>query len=51
MQTFNHIECISSHFLWNSQEKFEETDSSDAVKFIELTLKFNVQIKALENKF
>lgn len=34
----------------SEEEKPEEFDSSDAVKFIELTLKFNVQRNALEDK-
>lgn len=32
------------------QSEEEETDSRDAVKFIELTLKFYVQRNALEDK-
>lgn len=32
------------------EEKPEETDSSDAVQFIELTLKFNVQRNALKDR-
>lgn len=35
----------------SEEEKPEETDSIDAVKFVELTLKFNVQRNALEDKF
>lgn len=35
----------------SEEEKPEETDSRDAVKFIEFTLNFNVQRNALGDKF